>query len=539
MAMMSGLSQGAIPGSQDGPTPDPCINIGDTAWVVTATFLVLGMIPGLALFEAGLLRSKNTISVLTQVMAGCVMMAVLWYLIGFSFVFGDSLGGFIGSPASYPALVGAPRDSCFPGQRIPGLAYTTFQMMFASITPLLMTGAFAERLLWKPFVAFVVLWELLVYYPVAHWIWGKGWLADHGVLDYAGGIVIHVTAGAASLVSAIVVHPRPGFQEAHGLFEPSNIPIAVVGGAFLWMGWFGFNAGSALTSGWVAASVIANTQVASTTASCMWLLLAWLHGKPNVEDILNGAICGLAGITPAAGYVSTQTALVLGAVLGVSSYYSIGLIKYRLHIDDALTVSSVHGLPGIVGALATGLAAQIDVNPYVVTENGVIFGGKWSFLGWQALAIVVVAIYTAVITLALLKLIQLFTPLSSLHLDDPTHDERGLDAIDHEFAAYSTGHTWIGDDVEGGVRSRAMSHASIHSASINSSGSSATVVRRSAAAQPHRSAVGTPSSLARHQLTHKAVVEVEHDVESGAAGKASAPSTASSANATERTALLS
>ncbi|EGD75890.1 ammonium transporter AmtA [Salpingoeca rosetta] len=430
---------------------DPCIDAGDTAWVLTATLLILGMIPGLALFEAGLLRSKNTVSVLTQVLCGCSIMGVMWYLFGFSFVFGESLGGFIGSPASYPALVSVPDNGCFPGMRIPGLAYATFQMMFASITPLLMTGAFAERLLFAPYVLFIVAWEIIVYYPVAHWIWGSGWLTQYGVLDYAGGIVIHTSAGASALVSAILVHPRIGFMGAHGHFKPSNLPIACVGGFCLWMGWFGFNAGSSLTSGYITATVLANTQIASTSCACVWLLLSWYRGRPNVEEILNGAIAGLAGVTPAAGFISTGSAMVLGLTLGFASFFSIDIIKYRFHIDDALDVSSVHGVPGVVGALAIGIAAHPAANP-LVAQRGIIYGGSGKLLFYQAAAIVIVAVWGAVWTYVILKTIHYFMPLSTHHMSDKDDRDRiGLDELEHDCAAYGVhSHHWVpvddGDD---------------------------------------------------------------------------------------------
>jgi Amt family ammonium transporter len=369
-------------------------------------------------------------------------MGVLWYIVGFSLVFGDSLGGFIGSPATNPALQGVPHNGCIGDQHIPGLAYATFEMMFASITPLLMTGAFAERLLWKPYLLFIILWEILVYYPCAHWIWGNGWLAQRGVLDFAGGIVIHTSAGAGALVSAVLVHPRLGFTESHGHFEPSNIPLACVGGAFLWMGWFGFNAGSALSSTFVASTVVANTQIASSACAAVWLVCASIYGRPNVEDILNGAIAGLAGITPAAGYISPLASMILGLVLGLASYFSVGLIKFRLHIDDALDVSSVHGVPGVVGALAIGFAAERLYNP-AVSHEGVFISGSWILLANQLLAIVVVAAWSAVWTYLIFKAIHACMPISTRHMDQ--HGEVWLDELEHECAAYGAdGHHWVG-----------------------------------------------------------------------------------------------
>lgn len=360
----------------------------------------------------------------------------MWYLVGFSLVYGESVRGFIGSPLTHPVLIGINHDGCLPGQSIPGLAYVTFQMMFATITPLLMTGAFAERLLWKPYLGFIILWEVFVFYPAAHWIWHKdGWLAQMGALDFAGGIVIHTTAGAGALVSASLVHPRAGFGgTAH--FTPSSIPLACVGGAFLWMGWFGFNAGSALSSTAIAALVVANTQIASCTCSCVWLVLSWFRGHPNVEDLLNGAIAGLAGITPAAGYVSTLASLATGAAIGFTSYFSVGLVKVVLGIDDALDVSSVHGVPGIVGALAIGLAADKSYNPSIENE-GLFISNSGYLFGVQALAIVVCGAYSGLLTYVIMKLLHAMMPLSTLHMDSAVdNDALGLDLLEFEISAY-------------------------------------------------------------------------------------------------------
>ncbi len=370
-------------------------------------------------------------------MCGVAVMGTLWYFIGFTLVYGESLGGFIGSPASYPLLLKVPNNGCFDGMHIPGLAYVTFQMMFASITPLLMTGAFAERLLWKPYVIFIVAWEFLIYYPCAHWIWGGGWMGKLGVLDFAGGIVIHTSAGAGSLVAAVLVHRRVGFGDSH--MPPSNIPIACVGGAFLWMGWFGFNAGSALSSTYLAASVVANTQIASSVCACVWLVLAWSRGRPNVEHILNGAIAGLAGITPAAGYVSPLSAMIIGLILGITSFFSVGLIKNRWRIDDALDVSSVHGLTGIIGAIAIGFCADSKINPAI--EDGLIIGGHGRLLGYQIMAVIVVGLWSAFWTYVILKLIHACMPLSTLHMEDLTDGKRHhLDELEHDMIAYGHSH---------------------------------------------------------------------------------------------------
>jgi len=266
-------------------------------------------------------------------------------------------------------------------------------MMFAAITPLLMTGAFAERVKWNAFFMITISWEILVYYPVAHWIWGGGWLGNLGVLDFAGGIVIHTTAGVGAFILAIIIGRRKGFDKYHGEFPPSNLPMAALGAALLWMGWFGFNGGSALTSGSLATSAIASTQIAACSSGCVWLIASWIRDKPSSVAVINGVIAGLAGITPASGYISSQSSIVIGIILGAASYGSAYFIKHKLRIDDALDVSSVHGLTGIIGSLSIGFVSEKSLNP-TGGADGLFFGNP-KLLGLQFLGVIVAILWAA------------------------------------------------------------------------------------------------------------------------------------------------
>eukprot|EP01116_Phalansterium_solitarium_P017502 TRINITY_DN4326_c0_g1_i1.p1 TRINITY_DN4326_c0_g1~~TRINITY_DN4326_c0_g1_i1.p1 ORF type:complete len:447 (+),score=128.85 TRINITY_DN4326_c0_g1_i1:115-1455(+) len=411
------------------PNDISCVDPGDTTWVLVSTILVLGMMPGLAFFEAGLLRSKNTLSIITQVISGIVATGFMWYIFGYSFTFGTSKGGFIGGGDNF-FLLGVDYFTCSPhAPNVPGAAYALFMQMFASITPLLMTGSFAERLKFRSFFVLTITWECLVYYPVAHWIWGGGWLAQLGALDFAGGIVIHTSAGAGALVMALMLGQRKDFDKWHGEFPPSNLPLAVIGAALLWTGWFGFNAGSALTSGPLAASAISSTQIAGCTSGLVWLVCAWVRDKPTTVGLINGVIAGLAGITPASGFISSQWSILVGFILGLSSYFAVHFAKHKLRLDDALDVSSVHGLTGVIGALAIGFFSQKDLNPD--GADGVVYGNP-ILLGWQTLAIVVVAAYAAFWTFIIALILQ-----KTIGLKITEEEEiEGLDFLEHGETAY-------------------------------------------------------------------------------------------------------
>jgi Amt family ammonium transporter len=349
-------------------------------------------------------------------------------------VYGSDQAGIIGG-LDYIFLINVPYNQCTKwAPTVPAGAFAMFEMMFAAITPLLLTGAFAERLRWKAYFLFLILWEVLVFYPVAHWIWGGGWLYKLGALDFAGGIVIHTTAGTGALVSALILGRRQGFDRYHGEFPPSNMPLATIGAAFLWMGWFGFNAGSALSSGPLAVSAVVSTQVAGAMSGFTWMMLSWWQRKPSILALINGVVAGLAGVTPASGYINTQWTLPLGMILGVASYFSVHFFKHKLRIDDALDVSSVHGLTGIIGSLWIGLACEQLVNPSVA-HNGLFYGDHSAYLlGIQALAVTVAAAWSAFVTAALMLIMQRFIGLK-LSVEQ---EELGVDATDHGEQAYAS-----------------------------------------------------------------------------------------------------
>ena len=362
------------------------IDTGDTTWILISTGLVMLMTPALGFFEAGLIRSKNALSVIVQTFAGIAILSALWFILGFSLVFAPSQGGIIGG-YHWLFFNDVPmNESLDYAPTIPGVSFASFQMMFAVITPLLITGAFAERMKWSSFFVFIIAWSIFIYYPLAHWIWGRGWLADLGVFDFAGGIVIHTSAGLGSLAAALVLGRRRNFGP--DIMVPHNIPLAVLGASLLWIGWFGFNAGSALASGALAANTLLVTHIASATSAIVWILLSWKRaGKPSTTAAINGAVAGLAGVTPASGFITAQSSFFLGIVLGFASYYGILLLKERLKIDDALDVSSVHGITGIIGSIAIGLVATTVVNPS--GPDGLLSGNAMQ-LAIQALGVAVV-----------------------------------------------------------------------------------------------------------------------------------------------------
>ncbi|MGA8105808.1 MAG: ammonium transporter [Nitrososphaeraceae archaeon] len=404
------------------------IDTGDTAWMLISTGLVMLMTPALGFFEAGLIRSKNALSVLVQTFSGIAILSALWFIVGFTLVFAPSQGGIIGG-LDWIFFENVPvNDSLDYATTIPGVTFASFQMMFAVITPLLITGAFAERLKWSSFFIFIIAWSFLVYYPLAHWIWGRGWLADIGVYDFAGGIVIHTSAGLASIAAALILGRRRNFGP--DIMVPHNIPLAVLGASLLWIGWFGFNAGSALAAGSLAANTLLVTQIASVTSAIVWLFLSWRRaGKPSTTAVINGAISGLAGVTPAAGFITAQSSFFLGIVLGFASYYGILLIKEHFKIDDALDVSSVHGITGIVGSIAIGLVATTIINPN--GPNGLLYGNSIQ-LAIQALGVAVAAVLAFVGTIAIMKIID---ATIGLKVKDE-EEEIGLDITQHAERAY-------------------------------------------------------------------------------------------------------
>jgi Amt family ammonium transporter len=404
------------------------IDTGDTTWMLISTGLVLLMTPALGFFEAGLIRSKNALSVLVQTFSGLAILSALWFVLGFTLVFAPSQGGLIGG-LDWIFFRDVPVNGSLDyAPTIPGVTFASFQMMFAVITPLLITGAFAERLKWSSFFIFIIAWSIIVYFPLAHWVWGRGWLADLGVFDFAGGIVIHTSAGLASIAAALVLGRRRNFGP--DIMVPHNIPLAVLGASLLWIGWFGFNAGSALASGSLAANTLLVTHIGSVTSAIVWLFLSWRRaGKPSTTAVINGAISGLAGVTPAAGFITAQSSFLLGIALGFASYYGILLIKERLKIDDALDVSSVHGITGIVGSVAIGLIATTVINP--AGPDGLLYGNSIQ-LAIQALGVAVAAALAFVGTIVIMKVID-----ATIGLKVRSEEEEiGLDITQHAERAY-------------------------------------------------------------------------------------------------------
>jgi len=368
---------------------------------------------------------------LLQVFSGIMVLSTLWTVVGFSLTFGSSRGGFIGNPIQYPLLSQLPANVCLPqAPNIPGIIYALFQMMFATITPLLQTGSFAGRLQFRAYLIYVVVWEIIVYYPLAHWIWGEGWLSPYsdvlfgdGVYDFAGGIVMHTSAGVGSLMCALALGPRHGFSK-HRKYAPSNLGLATLGATFLWLGWFGLNGGSALSAGSSSAIAVINTQIAASVSSCIWLALSWKRSKPSLADTLNGAIAGLAGITPASGFVSTPAAFILGIIFGFVSYIGVYVLKEKLLVDDALDVTIIHGLTGIIGSLAVGFVATTKVNPNGV--DGWIEGFPVQ-IAYQLLGVVVAILWSGIWSILILYGMKKTIGIRVSR----TAEDQGLDQIEH------------------------------------------------------------------------------------------------------------
>ncbi len=404
------------------------IDTGDTTWMLISTGLVMMMTPALGFFEAGLIRAKNSLSIIMQTFSGLAILSIMWFVVGFTLVFAPSQNGLIGG-LDWLFFNNVPfNDSLDYAPTIPGVTFASYQMMFAVITPLLITGAFAERLKWSSFFIFIIAWSLLIYYPLAHWVWGRGWLADLGVFDFAGGIVIHTSAGLGSLAAALVLGRRKNFGP--DIMVPHNIPLAVIGATLLWIGWFGFNAGSALASGGLAANTLLVTHIASATSAMVWIALSWKRsGKPSTTAVINGAVAGLAGVTPASGFISPQNSFILGIVLGLASYYAILLLKEHWKIDDALDVSSVHGITGIIGALAIGIIASTVINP--AGPNGLLYGNPMQ-LTIQALGVAVAGVLGFGGTVVIMKIIDATIGLK-VREDE---EDIGLDVTQHAERAY-------------------------------------------------------------------------------------------------------
>jgi Amt family ammonium transporter len=406
------------------------VDTGDTAWILISAALVMLMTPGLAFFYGGLVRRKNMLSILMQCFMILCLLSVLWVAVGYSLAFGPDVHGFIGG-LQWMGLRGVGLDpNPTYAKTIPHEAFMIFQMMFAVITPGLIIGAFAERMRFRSFCIFSLLWAVLVYAPVAHWVWGDGgFLKVRGVVDFAGGIVVHINAGLAALAAALILGKRRGFPQT--IHPPHSLPFAVLGAALLWFGWFGFNAGSALGAGKLAVNAFVVTHTAGAMAGLTWALLEWvLIRRPTMLGMITGSVAGLAAITPAAGYVDVSGALCIGAGAGAICYLAVSFVKAKLKYDDSLDAFGVHGIGGAWGTLAVGLWATKTVNPD--GPNGLFHGGA-SQLGIQAMAVGITLAYSFVVTIILLKLVSVF---SRLRVED--QDERiGLDLTQHREVAYT------------------------------------------------------------------------------------------------------
>ena len=397
---------------------------GDTAWILASAALVLLMtLPGLGAFYGGLVRSKNVLSVLLQIGAVAAIASLLWIVVGYTLAFGEATNGWLGDGRAWMLIS---LDDLREGLTIPESAFAMFQLTFAAITPALMIGAWVDRARFSWVVAFCAIWGLLVYAPVAHWVWGGGWLAERGVLDFAGGMVVHTTAGVSALVIALLLGKRQGFPGA--ALRPHAPGITMLGAMLLWVGWFGFNGGSALAAGDGAADAIINTHAAAATAALVWLAIERItFGKPTTVGFATGAIAGLATITPGAGFVSAGAAIVIGAAAAVVCYFAIQTIKNRLRIDDSLDVFAVHGVGGMLGSLL--LAAFILPSLGGTGHPGGLSAG--AFFGAQALGVAAVALWSAIATAVAALAVSLFLPMRVSEdderegLDLASHGERG------------------------------------------------------------------------------------------------------------------
>jgi ammonium transporter, Amt family len=405
------------------------INTGDTAWMLISTALVMLMTPGLAFFYGGLVRRKNVLSIMMQCLILIGVISIQWVLFGYSLAFGPDHWGLIGG-LSWAGLntVGAAPNPDYAAT-IPQVLFMLFQMMFAVITPALIIGAFAERMKFSAFLVFSIVWTTIVYDPVAHWVWGVGGiLRELGALDFAGGTVVHVNAGMAALAAALVLGKRKGYPE---ISPPHNLPFAILGAALLWFGWFGFNAGSALSSGALATWAFAATHMAAAAAAVTWAALDWIRSRrPTALGVISGAVAGLVAITPASGYVTPLAAIAIGALAGLACYGSVMFVKGRLGYDDSLDAFGIHGIGGMLGALLTGLWATTMVNP--AGANGLFYGGSKQLL-YQFIAVLGCAAYSFILSYGLLKLVD---KVMGLRVSSD-HENIGLDLTQHSESAYT------------------------------------------------------------------------------------------------------
>ena len=414
-----------------GAPPAPKIDSGDTAWVLTSSALVLLMTaPGLALFYGGMVRQKNALATIMQSFIILALISVQWVLWGYSLVFGPDKGGIVGG-LEWIGLRGVGLDPGPYSDTIPHQAYMVFQLMFAVITPALITGAFAERIKFSTFIVFTLAWATFIYDPLAHWVWGKGgWLGALGALDFAGGTVVHISSGVSALAAALVIGRRKGYGREP--MQPHSLPLTVAGAALLWFGWFGFNAGSAVSAGKLATSAFVVTNTATAAAALGWMFTEWvMRGKPTVLGAASGAVAGLVAITPASGFVNPLASIVIGAVAGFLCYNACN-VKSKLGYDDSLDVVGVHGIGGTWGAIATGLFATKTINPD--GADGLFYGNPGQMKA-QIIAVVASWVLAFVGTVIILKVLD-----AIMGLRVPEEDEvAGLDLSQHSETAYAAG----------------------------------------------------------------------------------------------------
>jgi len=428
LGVLSALTAGLLLPLPVGAAEAAAIDSGDTAWILASAALVMLMTPGVALFYGGMVRKKNVLSILMQCFTILALVSVQWVLLGYTLSFGPDVKGIIGD-LSFLGLSGVglgPSDTY--GTTIPNTVFVVFQGMFAIITAALITGAFAERMKFSAFVIFTLLWTTLVYDPLAHWVWGGGFLGKLGALDFAGGTVVHISSGVSGLVAALVLGKRLSKQREAIL--PHNLPMTVTGAALLWFGWFGFNAGSALAANGLAGMAFLVTNTAAAAGAMSWVVAEWLdHGKPTIFGAVSGAVAGLVAITPAAGYVTPLASILIGIMVGSICYLAVSRVKEKLGYDDALDVFGIHGVGGTLGALATGLFATTVINS--AAANGLFYGNPHQ-LWVQFLSVLASWVYAGGMTFLILKGISWVTSLRV----NQEEEEMGLDAAIHGEDAY-------------------------------------------------------------------------------------------------------
>lgn len=402
------------------------IDTGNTAWVLIAAAMVFFMTPGLALFYGGMARSKNVLSTIMQSFFLIGVISVEFMLIGYTLIFGDDVHGIIGSLHKI-GLMGT-ENSIMEGANIPEMAFIAFQCMFAIITPAIMSGSITGRMRFAPFVIFAIIWSILIYNPMAHWVWGGGFLANLGALDFAGGLVIHVLSGVSGLVLCLLLGRRRGYGRMPML--PHHLPMTVLGGAMLWFGWFGFNAGSALGAGPLAANAVLTTQMSAAIGIVGWVLVERYHrGKPTVLGAVSGGVSGLVAITPAAGFVTPVAAIPIGFVGAICCYVAVAVLKSKFGYDDSLDAFGIHGVGGMWGAIATGLFATVSVNPD--GADGLFYGGN--LLIPQLISLVVAVALAIIGTTIIFKVVSLFMDMRV----SISAESLGIDISEHGEGAYN------------------------------------------------------------------------------------------------------